>query len=102
MRDIRVIERSQHFGLALEASHAARITSEGIGENLQRHVALQLGVAGAVDLAHTALSDKRENFVGPQMVSYGQRHKIGLILYRTPVRRSTSGRWSRWMIPKPG
>src|SRR5262249_51694077 len=67
MRNVGMIERSQHFGFALEASHAAGIAGEGLGDYLQRHVALQPGVAGTIDLSHAARADGREDFVGPEM-----------------------------------
>jgi len=66
MGDIGVIERGQHFGLALKASQAARIAGEGVGENLQGHIALQLGVTSAVHLAHAARRKERHNLVGTQ------------------------------------
>ena len=69
--DIGVIERSQHFGLALEARHATGIGGEGLGQNLHGHITLQLRVPGTVHLAHAAGVDKRKDLVASQMVPYG-------------------------------
>lgn len=52
--DVRVIQRSQDLGLALEPGHAGRIAFEGFRQNFQRDLALQFGVAGAIHLAHAS------------------------------------------------
>jgi len=54
MRDVRVIQRGQNFGFALKARQALGVRGQGGGEHLDRHLALQRHVGGAVDLAHAA------------------------------------------------
>ena len=45
-------------GLALEAGQAIRLGRHLGGQHLERHVATELGVGGAVDLAHAAGADR--------------------------------------------
>src|ERR1051326_1119646 len=69
MRDVGMIERSQALGLPLESSQAARVMREALWKYLQRHVALQLGVAGPIHFTHPALTEGAENLVGPELVT---------------------------------
>ena len=39
---------------------------EGVRQDLQRDVAIELRVAGAIDLAHAACADLRGDFVGAE------------------------------------
>jgi hypothetical protein len=54
---------------------------------LLRYVALQLGVARAVDLAHAASADGREDFVVTDFIAWMERH----LDVRAKFIRSTSG-----------
>ena len=58
-----MIERGQHLGFALESRQPLSIAGDRVGENLDRHGALQIGVRGAVDLAHATDADLRRHFV---------------------------------------
>ena len=48
-RNVGVIQRGQHFGFPLEPGQTIGVGGEGLGENLDRDVALQPGVARSVD-----------------------------------------------------
>jgi hypothetical protein len=61
--DVGVIERGRNFGFPLEASHAIGIAQERRRQDLERHLALEPGVAGAVDLAHSTPADGSDDFV---------------------------------------
>src|SRR5262250_554520 len=67
MCDVRVVERSQNLGFALEASQSAGIVSEGFRQNFERDIALQPGVARTVYLAHTACAESALNLVRPDL-----------------------------------
>jgi len=54
VRDIRMIQRRQHFGFALEAQHPIGAACGAVGQNLQRHIPLESRVAGPVHFAHAA------------------------------------------------
>ena len=85
VRDVRMIERGEHLRLATEPREALRILSDLHREHLERDVAVQFGVTGAVDLAHATSADGASDFVGADAVAGGQPH--GVIL--AAVRRQT-------------
>jgi hypothetical protein len=62
--DIRVLERGQHLGFALKPRQAVGIRGEQIWQDLQRNVAIEPAVAGAIDLAHATRTDLGDNFIG--------------------------------------
>ena len=49
-----MIERREQTRFASEARAALRIGREVLGQDLDRDVAIEPGVAGAIDLAHAA------------------------------------------------
>ena len=61
--DVRVIQRGERPGLALESGEPLRVLGKALGQDLDRHVALQLAVPGPIDLAHAAGPDGGEDFV---------------------------------------
>ena len=52
--DVRVTERREHLRLAMEARHAVVVVREVLGQQLQRHVAVQARVGRAEHLSHAA------------------------------------------------
>src|SRR5262245_4460504 len=58
-----MIERSENLRLASESGEPLGIVSVRVGQNLQRDVPVELGVAGAVDLAHATGTNGSEDFV---------------------------------------
>ena len=69
-------ERREHLGFALEAREAIGIESENLRENLERHVAIQLGVARAIDFPHAARANQSDDFVGTQFGSDRKCHAL--------------------------
>ena len=61
--DVRMVERGQHLRFALETGEAIRIAREGVRQDLQRDLAIQLGIARAIDLAHAAGPEGGEDLV---------------------------------------
>ncbi len=61
-----VVERGERLGLAFEPRQARRVRGELPGQDLDRHVALELGVARAVDLAHPTRTDGLDHAVMQQ------------------------------------
>ena len=55
--DVRVIERRQCLGLALEPPQSLLRARQLSREYLERHLPLELGVLGAIDLSHTAFTE---------------------------------------------
>ena len=60
-----MIQRGQELRLALEAREAIGIGGEQVGEDLDRDVAIQFPVAGAIHLPHPALAKLGENVIRP-------------------------------------
>jgi hypothetical protein len=63
------------LGFALESGEALGVRGEGIGQNLDGDVAIQLPVSGAVDLSHASRADLREDFVCAETNAGRKRHR---------------------------
>ena len=61
--DVRMVQRRERLRFALEPREAIGIAGERVRQDLDRDVAIQLRVARAVDLAHAAFADRRDDFV---------------------------------------
>lgn len=61
--DVRVVQRRRRSCLALATIERGAIRGDGVGKYLQRHVALEAQVAGAIDLAHAAGPDPFDDLV---------------------------------------
>ena len=75
VRDVLVIQRGEHFGLALQAREPVRVRHERFRQHLERDIALQVRVGGPVDLAHAPHADQRGDFVLAEARPRGQRHR---------------------------
>jgi hypothetical protein len=62
----RMIERGEDFGLALKAGEPVGISRDRRRQHLDRDLALQIRVGGAIDLAHPACPERVEDFVGSE------------------------------------
>jgi hypothetical protein len=58
-----MIQRGEDFGFALEPCDAIGVVDERVGQDFQRDIAIQLRIAGAIDLTHAAGSDGGEDLV---------------------------------------
>lgn len=52
--DVRMVERRENFGFALKPGEPVRVCGHRLGQHLDRHRPLQVGVRGAIDLTHSA------------------------------------------------
>src|SRR5688572_11165418 len=75
--DVRMIERSEDLGLALEPAQAVHVGSEGIGQELEGDFALEARVPRAVDHAHATGTDPVEDLVRTQTDVGSERHRAG-------------------------
>jgi hypothetical protein len=50
----------------LEAREPFGILREDIRQNLEGHIAIELGIPGSIDLAHAAMPDQCGDFVGTE------------------------------------
>ena len=74
--DVRVRERRDGLGLALEAGQRVGVRRQVRREDLDGHLAIELRVARAVDLAHPPGAERREDLVGPEPCSGGETHRM--------------------------
>ena len=72
-QDVRMRERRDRLGLALEARQRVGVGGEMRRQDLDRHLAVELGVAGAEDLAHPALAELGDDLVGAEP---GSDHRV--------------------------
>jgi hypothetical protein len=88
--DIRMVELARGARLALEPPEAIGVFGQRPRQHLDRDVALQPRVPGAIDLAHPAGADQRLDFVGSQACARGNGvgHDVGG-LYYFPVTKPT-------------
>ena len=63
--DVGMVQRGEDFRFALKPGEAFRIVGERLWQHLQRHVPVELGVAGAIHLTHPAFADLGGDFVAP-------------------------------------
>lgn len=65
-QDVRMRERRDRFRLALEACQRGRIGRDGLREDLDRHVPVQLLIPRPVDLPHATSAQRRKDLVGAE------------------------------------
>ncbi len=84
-----MIERSQHLRFSLEAREAFGIKREGLRQDLERDIAIELRVARAPDLPHAALANEGGDFVTGQARTGGQGHmfEVAVIIASLRSRR---------------
>src|SRR2546425_2818164 len=71
---MRVVERGEHMRFALEACHAVGVTGEEFREHLEGDLASELGIAGAIHLAHAAHPDRGDHLVGSNVRAASEAH----------------------------
>ena len=64
-----MVERRQQARLAREAGAALGVGREVRRQDLDRDVAPELAVAGAIHLAHAAGAERRDGCVGPELTA---------------------------------
>ena len=63
VRDVGVIQRRQRLRFAREPGQAIGIAGEGVRQDLQRDVAIQLRVVCAIHLAHATCAEGGANLI---------------------------------------
>lgn len=61
-----MVQRREELRFALEPREALTVVRKLLGEDLDRHLAAELGIASAVDLAHATLADEGGDLVRPE------------------------------------
>ncbi len=73
-RDAGVVQGGEGAGLALETGDPVLVLEELLGEDLDRHVPLELRVAGPVNLPHSPRAERGEDLPGTETGAGGERH----------------------------
>jgi len=76
--DVRMVEGGGGAGLLEETAATILVGQATFGQDLDRHLPAEAGVAGAVHLAHAARAKRRYDFVRPKACSGGQDHRYRL------------------------
>src|SRR5215831_745653 len=58
-----MIQRCKNFGFPLEAIHVPGITSKHLGQYLERNLAFQFRVGGAIHFTHTTFAEFRRDAI---------------------------------------
>ena len=69
-----MIQRSQGFRFPLEAREPVGVVREGLGQDLDRDVAVQLRIARAIDLPHAPFADQRGDLVDAEACTGSESH----------------------------
>ena len=72
-----MIQRGQRLRFALEAGQALGIVAEEIGQDLDRDVPLEPGVAGAIDFSHAAGADRGHDLERAEPRPWSDHRKRG-------------------------
>ena len=73
LRDVGMVQGSEGVSLALETPEPVRIAREDFREDFDRDIAMQLRVARAIDLAHSAFAQLRQDAVRAKGLSISPR-----------------------------
>ena len=69
-----VVQAGEDLCLPLEPRKPIRISCKRVGQDLERHLAVQLGIGGLIDLPHPPFADKGGHAVMGDAVTDGQDH----------------------------
>ena len=95
-----MVEAGENLRLSLKPRQPIRISGKRLRQDLERHLPVQLGIGGLVDLPHASLADEGGDVVVAESGTDGQRHRCGRAAVLAMVAgcgRTWRG-WSRgWM-----
>jgi hypothetical protein len=74
-RDVGVVDRRECPGFALESREAIGVGGKGLRQDLDRHIAGEFRIPGAIDLAHSAFAQCGEDFVSAEARAGDQAHE---------------------------
>ena len=94
--DIRMLQRGNGFGLALHALLQFRVSGEMRRQNLDGDGAVEASVLGAIDLAHAACAERREDFVGTELWCRRLGPCVGRNYSVNRIRGSVDHRYASW------
>ena len=78
VRDQGMIQGGEHARFALEPRQPVRIVNDRIGKDLDRDLALEARITGAIDLAHATRAECADDFIGAETSTGGEWHGLGV------------------------
>ena len=72
--DVWMIQRRENLRLAVKAREPVWIGRECVRQDLQRDIAIQLRIPGAIHLTHAACADRSDDFIRSEAGTWTQRH----------------------------
>ncbi len=76
--DVRVVQRGEQLGLALEARQPVRVRGKILGQDLDRHLTVERGVQRPPHHAHPARAELLDETVVRQHLTGSDRHRANL------------------------
>ena len=76
LRDVCVVQRGERLRFACEPRQAIRIASDGVGQDLQGHIAIEPRVVGPKHLPHAAFADLGGGFIDAEPGAGTERHLL--------------------------
>ncbi len=76
-RDVGMIERRQHLRLARETRQSIGVVGKQRGQHFEGDVSIECGIACAIHLAHTSLSEQAEDLVRAKTIAGLKTHLCG-------------------------
>ena len=80
MRDVGMVQRRENLRFPFETAEPIGVVGKGGGQYLDRDVAIEPGIARAIDLAHAAGAEGREDFIGTEARAGGQGQAVSWII----------------------
>ena len=77
--DIRVVQRGECVRFSCEPRQPIGITGEGVGKDLECHVAIELRVVGPVYLSHPSFADLSGDFVDAEAYAGCEGQQLWII-----------------------
>ena len=64
--DVRMVQRREDLHFSLEPGEAIRVAGERLGQDLQCHATIELGIGGTIHLLHAAFANEDGHVVVPE------------------------------------
>src|SRR4029453_12552778 len=78
VRNVGMVQRGERLGFPGESGKAVRISGKGVGQDLQRDIAIELRIAGPKHLPHSPFADRRGDVVAAKSGARRKGQVLGL------------------------
>ena len=73
-----MVQGRERLRLALESGQAIQVRGERIRQHLERNLAAETGIGGAIDRTHPAFADPRGDFIDAKTRAESESQAVGL------------------------